>query len=313
MPAVACAALAGGVFAGAAFLARRASLRHVAALLDGRPGLGADGIVVGGGALELPAEGATAGGDRAALVLHGFGDTPQSVAFLAGYLASRGWHVRVPLLPGHGRTLRSMGRATAAGWVDHASAELARLRGSFGTVVLVGQSMGGALATILAARDPSPPAIVLLAPYLGMPAGVRWLARSHLAWSPVVPFLSSASERSILDAEERARSLAYGAVSGAALRQLLEVVERARRAAPDVTAPLLLVQSRRDNRIPARVTRRAFASFGSARKELVWAAEGGHVLAADRGRERLSELVATWLDRELSCSPAPARAVPERL
>src|SRR5688500_7618916 len=58
--------------------------------------LGDDGVVRGAGALTL-------GGDpgRAVLVLHGFGDTPQSVAELAHALHADGWTVRVPLLPGH--------------------------------------------------------------------------------------------------------------------------------------------------------------------------------------------------------------------
>jgi len=277
-------------------------MRRFAPLLDDRPGLGDDGMVAGAGTLELAAR-AGDGGEgsaRAALLLHGFGDTPQSVAYLAGYLNVRGWRVRAPLLPGHGRTLRAFDRATADEWLECAAFELARLRERHDDVVLVGQSMGGALATILAARQPSPSSVVLLAPYLGMPAHLRWLALSRRIWSPVAPFLSSANEESILDADERARSLAYGAVSGAALRQLLEVVERARSAAPRVTAPLLLVQSRRDNRIAPTVTLRAFANFGSARKELVWTEDGGHVLAADRGREWVSQLVADWLDRELA-------------
>lgn len=296
------AALAGAALAVVALASRRAAIRRHAPILDLRAGLGPDGILAGAEPLDLPtspAAGESRDGGRAALVLHGFGDTPQSVAYLAGYLNAHGWHVRAPLLPGHGRTLRSLDRATADDWLDHAAGELASLRASHGTVVLIGQSMGGALATILAAREPAPPALVLLAPYLGMPAGVRRLARLHRVWSPVLPFVSSASEGSILDDAERVRSLAYGAVSGAAMRQLLEVVERARRAAPAVTAPLLLVQSRQDNRIAESVTREAFASFGSTDRELVWMDEGGHVLTVDRGRERLFQLVTAWLEHEL--------------
>src|SRR5690606_33931871 len=134
-----------------------------------------------------------------------------------------------------------------------------------------------------AAASP-PPALVLLAPYLGMPAGVRRLARFHRLWSPLLPYVASGGETSILDDAERARSLSYGAGNGAVLRQLLAVVDRARAAQPLVRAPLLVAQSRRDNRIAEEVTRDAFERFGSPRKRLVWLDEGGHVLAVDRGR-----------------------------
>lgn len=287
----------------AAMATRRAALRRHAGLLDARAGLGDDGVLTGAGTIDLR----RAGGDRAALVLHGFGDTPQSVAHLADYLHGAGWAVRAPLLPGHGRTLRAFGRSSAADWLELARGELAALRARHRRVVIVGQSMGGALATILAAESPAPPAIVLLAPYLGMPAGVRRLARLHRLWSPLLPYVDSGGATSILDEAERERSLSYGAVNGRVLHELLVVVERAQAAQSLVRSPLLIVQSRRDNRIAEDVTRTAFGRFGSERKRLVWLDEGGHVLTVDHGRDRLFALVSAWLDGEV----VPGDATPQ--
>lgn len=301
----------------AALASRRLALRRHSRLLDSRAGLGPDGVLEGAGTIDLAAAvgapdrrpgGGDGDGDRAALVLHGFGDTPQSVGQLARHLSRHGWAVRAPLLPGHGRTLRSFGSSSAADWLECARAELAALRARHARVVLVGQSMGGALATILAAESPAPPALVLIAPYLGMPAGVRRLARLHMVWSPLLPYVSSGGATSILDDAARVRSLAYGAVNGRVLRELLHVVERARAAQAAVRAPLLVVQSRRDNRIAEVVTREAFERFGSERKRLVWLDEGGHVLSVDRGHEWLFALVSTWLDDELARPRLPSRA-----
>lgn len=289
----------------AALFSRRMAVRRHTPLLDARVGLGPDGVLEGAGTIDLPA----ADGDRAALVLHGFGDTPQSVGQLARHLNQHGWAVRAPLLPGHGRTLRSFGSSSAGDWLECARAELAAMRARHAQVVLVGQSMGGALATILAAHPPAPPALVLLAPYLGMPAGVRRLARFHRLWSPMLPYVHSGGATSILDDAARERSLAYGAVNGRVLRELLAVVERAQAAQAAVRAPLLIVQSRRDNRIAEAVTRAAFERFGSERKRLVWMDEGGHVLSVDRGHERLFALVSTWLDDELARSRLPSRGL----
>lgn len=291
--AAAIAALAAAAATVAVVASRRASLSRYAALLDGRLGLGADGVVAGAGTIDLPHDD---GGDRAALILHGFGDTPQSVAPLATHLHASGWTVRAPLLPGHGRTLREFGRSSAADWLECAAQEMVELQGTHNRVVLIGQSMGGALATILAAASP-PPGLVLLAPYLDMPPRVRRLTRLQRLWSLPLPYVDSGGgEESILDETERARSLAYGAVNGRVLRQLLNLVERARAAYPLVHSPLLIAQSHRDNRIAEDVTRNAFARFGSTQKRLVWLDEGGHVLAVDHGRERLFALVQTWLD-----------------
>lgn len=273
-----------------ALAARSAADRH-RRRLDLRVGLGPDGIVGGGGPLAL-----AGADDRAVLLLHGFGDTPQSLAFLAGWLHARGWTVHAPLLPGHGRTLRAFTGSTAAQWVAHARDAYAALRARHPTVAVVGQSMGGALAAVLAAETIDPPdALVLLAPYLEMPPRLRRLADAHPYWSPLLPLVGSRGARSILDTAAQAESLAYDAVSGRLLTELRAVVDRAGRALPAVHAPTLVVQSRRDHRIAPDACRRAVARLGARRRRLVWVDDGGHVLSADRGRERVAHLVAAWL------------------
>lgn len=292
--------------AGLALAARRRALRLHAPPLDGTT-RAPDDIRPGAEPIDLPAP-PDARDDRAVLLLHGFGDTPQSLAYLAGYLQAAGWAVRVPLLPGHGRTVRRFAASRATEWIAHARAELVELRRRHARVAVVGQSMGGAIATILAAEPPAPDAVALLAPYLAMPAHLRHLSRAHALWSPVLPFLASGGERSILDAAERARSLAYGVVSGRLLAELRMVVERAAAVLPRVVPPTLVVQSRRDHRIAPEACERAVARLGARRKRLVWLDEGGHVLAVDRGRERVFALVAAWLDAELART-ADAREV----
>ncbi|MGZ9121379.1 MAG: alpha/beta hydrolase, partial [Gemmatirosa sp.] len=148
--------------------------------------LDGDGIVRG-------ARGFTLAGDpaRAVLVVHGFGDTPQSVAELAHALHADGWTVRVPLLPGHGRTVRDFAASGADAWMACAREELAALRARHGTVALVGQSMGAALCAVLAAETPDASALVLLAPYVTAPRVVRAVARTHLALGLVLPYLDS--------------------------------------------------------------------------------------------------------------------------
>src|SRR5687767_2306551 len=120
------------------------------------------------------------GSRRAVLILHGFGDTPQTLEYLADHLHGLGFTVHAPLLPGHGRTLAEFGVTSADAWLAAAERELAALRRSHEFVGLVGLSMGGALSVILAARSATPAggadragvqgpdALVLLAPYLSM-------------------------------------------------------------------------------------------------------------------------------------------------
>jgi carboxylesterase len=249
-----------------------------------------DGIQVGAEPFEL-----RAGSGKAVLLLHGSGDTPQSVRALGESLHAAGYTVRAPLLPGHGRSPRALARTRGAEWLAHARAELEALEGAHPWVAIVAQSMGGALAVQLAAERPALPALVLLAPYLSVPAVVRQAAAWAPLWSLTIPFLPSTADGSILDPEERARALGYGMVSPRSLRGLVATARGAAAALPRVRAPTLVLQSRADNRIAADGAAAAFEALGSPEKRFTWLDEGGHVISVDRGRERVFALAAEWL------------------
>lgn len=255
---------------------------------------GSDGIVVGAGPIDLPGD-----GSRGVLLLHGFGDTPQTLGYLASYLHARGWGVRVPLLPGHGRTLDEFATSRAGDWIEFARAELASLRSRYSEVTLVGLSMGGSLATILASEQPDVGALVLLAPYLSMPTRLRRAASAHYALGAVLPFLRGGGDKSIRDPSEVARNLAYGFTTPRLVFELSTVVDRARAAAPKVSAPTLVVQSRQDNRIPVDAAERAFALFQTSERRLVWTEGNGHIITVDYGHQTVFSSVADWLGTHL--------------
>jgi carboxylesterase len=258
--------------------------------------VGKDGIIPGAEPFELEH-----GPDAPAiLLLHGGGDTPQTLRYFAEYLYARGYNVRAPLLPGHGRTLREFSSVAAEEWTEAARAAYRELAREHQWVAVGGLSMGGALAVQLAAEERSIPALALLAPYVAMPRPIALAARLSLFWGAAVPYVSSvdrAARTSIQDKAEAARSLGYGVFTPAALRALRTTVGRAIDVLPNVTTPTLMIQSRQDNRIPPDAAQRAFDRLGAPDKELIWVTGAGHVLTVDFGRDRVFQLVADFLDR----------------
>lgn len=238
-----------------------------------------------------------AGHARGVLLLHGFGDTPQTLSYLARHLHERGYDVRVPLLPGHGRDVASFQASTHEAWIDAARSELIAMRARYEWSGLCGLSMGGALAVLLAAQVRDLPSLVLLAPYLGMPLHAQAAAATHRLWSDRVGAFRASSSESIRDPLERAASLAYGVVTGRALQELRTLVGKARSALPRVTTPTLIIQSVEDNRIPPRVARRSLAALGATSKRLVFTKGAGHIITVDYGRERVFAEVQSWLER----------------
>ena len=266
---------------------------------------GADGVIAGAGSIDRRGD-----DRRAVLVLHGFGDTPQTVGYLADHLHGLGLTVRAPLLAGHGRTLREFGRSTADQWLAAAARELAALQDEYEAVGLVGVSMGGALAVILAAQAHQrsgvetpgehcpvrePTALVLIAPYLSMRPPARRLAAWHWILSPFIRYLPSREEASIKDPTERRSNRGFGTVTPRLLNELQRLVTMARRSLAAVTVPTLVIQSRGDNRIDPDAAEASFERLGAAEKRFEWTEGGGHVITVDVGRDRVFALTGEWL------------------
>ncbi len=269
---------------------RTRHLRAVEQRCMQRRAMGPDGIVIGGAGFELPREGAPA-----VLLIHGGGDTPQTLRYLAAHLSDRGFAVSAPLLPGHGRTLRDFARVTANDLSRATRQHYDALRARHDWVGVIGVSMGAALAVRLAAEQPALPALGLVAPYLAMPAHIARAARLTWLWGPLIPLFNSTDGVSILDPAEQTQNLAYGAFSATALAALYEIVQQARAALPRVTAPTLMIQSRTDNRISVDAAERAFALLGTPEKRLVWVTGAAHIITVDYGREHVHEQLGDWM------------------
>lgn len=269
---------------------RRALLERDQAWRSAHP-VGADGVVDGAAAIALDAP-----GPRAVLLLHGFGDTPQSMLPLALALHAGGWTVRAPLLPGHGRTLADFGRTDARDWAHAARQAYDTLLATHGAAALVGLSMGGALAVRLAADGPAPASLVLLAPYLQVSRKARLLTAAWPVWSLWRPWVPGNPAASILDPEARRASLGYGGATPRLLRELRRVVDSATAALHRLTPRTLVIVSTHDYRIPSDVARAAFDRLGAPEKELHWVERSGHVVTADYDAVEVAERVVRWLN-----------------
>ncbi len=272
--------------------------RAISTRADGRHPRDHNGIVIGGEGFVLERTGAPA-----VLLIHGAGDTPQTLRYLADALFARGFHVAAPLLPGHGRTIHEFSRITADDLTAAARATYSELTAHHEWVAIVGLSMGGALAAQLAADNTTLPALSLVAPYLAMPREIEWTARLAPVWGVLVPALASRGDNSVLDPEERARNLAYGVFTPGALRALRGTVRRGAAALPRITAPTLFVQSRTDNRISVAAAEHAFAQLGARDKRLEWITGAAHVITVDYGHDRVIASIVSWIEAR-----APVRA-----
>lgn len=230
------------------------------------------------------------------LLLHGSGDSPQAFGDLGRRLAKEGYAVRAPLLPGHGASPRAFAQATAADYYESAESALTFLQSDSRRTVIVGLSMGGAIAARLARAHAEVGALVLLVPYLVPPRSIRLAAKFRWLWGAVTPYLAGRGESSVHDRAASLSSRAYGTFSPGAVQALVDTADAGYAALPFIMQPTLVINSEQDNRIPADCARQALAAFRRP-VESHWMSGCGHVITVDYCKDQVATLVVQFLRR----------------
>ncbi len=242
------------------------------------------------------------GSEIGCLCLHGFMASPAEIRWLSQHLAGQGYTVYAPRLPGHGTDYRSM---TRVGWRDWYAAALDSyhiLRAQCKQVYIVGHSMGGMLALLLAADGLGDGAAVLAAP---VQFHSRMMAVAH--WLKYVLPYTDHTDRSNLPEIIRAEQARLGeSVTGRvrydrwATRAVAEIYQLAavvRSRLSQVQTPLLLVYSEADQTAPPENMLLILDNIRSRNREYHLMAEGGHILPQDIARESVFAHVADFIAR----------------
>jgi carboxylesterase len=234
-------------------------------------------------------------GPTRALLIPGFMGTPKEMRPLGEALAEAGAAVRGILLPGFGPDVERLGTVRAADWLASAGAAWNEVRTDAGRTVLVGFSMGAAVALQLAAKDP-PDRLILLAPFwrfsdrraLALPL-LKHVIHSFRPFEkadftdPAVrqSFAEMAPDTDLDDPTMQARLRRETVIPTATLDELRRVSAAAGVAAQRITAPALVLQGTDDATALPRFTRHlAFRLRGPlALHELA----GGHLIVASDG------------------------------
>jgi carboxylesterase len=224
-------------------------------------------------------------GPHGALVLHGFTGNPGSMRGLAEALAGAGFHIEMPLLPGHGTSVDDMLATRWADWLAEAEAAFQRLATRSERIVIAGLSMGGALTLRLGADHPEVAGLVCVNPatQAQAPEVVAMLQGMVDGGTEVMPAIGS----DIADPD--AHESAYDATP---LRPLLSlVVDGLGPLAglyPSMHIPLLLLNSPQDHVVEPAQGDFLAATYGGP-VERVTLERSFHVATQDYDKELIFE------------------------
>lgn len=225
---------------------------------------------------DLAIRGSGAEGKIGILLVHGFTGSPAAMRPWAEFFGARGYTVRVPRLPGHGREWEELNQVSWEDWTDRVVDELDQLEKLCEKVFVFGLSMGGGVSLYLAAHHGDRIAgLVLVNPMIHIPGFAAKFA-------PVVARFRSHLKTVGGDIKRPGVSeWSYDALPTKGVVQLAKLLKDSRSTLGHVKAPLLLFHSVEDHVLPVTNTEIIMDEIGSPRKQRIDLLNSYHVATID--------------------------------
>ncbi|MBI9048641.1 MAG: alpha/beta fold hydrolase [Anaerolineaceae bacterium] len=228
------------------------------------------------------------------ILIHGFTSTPHEMRWIGNKLSETwGFSVMGVRLAGHGTSMQNLERSTWQDWLASVEDAYHFLRPNVDRLIVVGSSMGGALALSAAADFPVDAVVAISAPY-DLPRDKR------LFFLPLLkPFFIKLKKGKPdwQDSESVREHVAYTHRTPHGIVELDGLLEYMRSKLPEVTAPLLMFQSVHDITIPANSMDAISSRVHSNVKETNWVITSGHVIPIEPDKAFVTDNIAEFIKK----------------
>jgi len=225
------------------------------------------------------------------LFVHGFTGAPPSMRPWAEFLLSKGYTVRVPLLPGHGTKPQDLNEVKWQEWPAKVQRELEELFKSCNQVFLAGLSMGGGTSLYVTEENNDRlSGLILVNPMIHVP----------FVSAPVGYVLSRFQKlRTSVGNDIKRPGITehgYDALPTRGIHQLLIMLKKTRQNLSKVTVPVQLFHSVEDHTLPVSNTEIIMAGLGSVNKTRIELINSYHVATLDYDQELIYQNSLTFIE-----------------
>lgn len=221
---------------------------------------------------------------KGVLLLHGFTASPWEVKLLGDYLIERNISVYAPLIAGHGTSPEELRKTRWEDWYESVNDSYTELIDIVDCVYVAGVSTGGSLELMLAEEHELCGVISI-----GAPVFLKdW--KSKLAW--IFKYFIPYTRKPV---HEDKRPYYYERRPTASVAELVEMIEVMKEKLPEVSEPILIIQSLEDMTVKPESGKYIVDNVASENKTLVLFEKGNHVLVRGNQQEQVFDLVYEFI------------------
>ncbi len=230
-----------------------------------------------------------------AVLIHGFSGSPFQMRDIGEFLTTNGIATSIIRLPGHGSHLEYFAASRYEDWMAEVHGAVESLKGHYHNVVVIGRSLGGALALIEANEHPENiSALVLIA--APAPSTTQQIQDALL---PLVGVFKKSIKKMWAkpeENEERIRQGRYLELPLASLHQFFRTMQKVRALRfTAITTPTLLVQGMLDEQAKPKSAAWYESRLGGAVKDIVLITSAAHDATSVHGNEAMRRKLLDFL------------------
>jgi len=230
------------------------------------------------------------------LLVHGFTGAPPSMRPWGEFLHSKGYTVRVPLLPGHGTKPEDLNKVKWQEWPAKVQSELDELFKSCDQVFIAGLSMGGGTTLYVAAENNERiSGLILVNPMINRSSSVLSLLP---LWAKYLLTFTVKLRESVGNDIKRPGITEHGydATASTGAYEVFKMLKVTRTKLGKVTIPLQLFHSIHDHTLPVCNTEIIMNEIGSSDKTRIELVNSYHVATLDYDQELIFQNSLTFIE-----------------